>query len=139
MAETSFHLEIITPEHAFFIGTAQSLVIPTPGGQLGVLRGHVPMVTTLDIGTMRICVDHIWKTAFISEGFADINTDEVFVFAQAAEWPEEIDMHRAEEAQERAQERLRRQLSQREYAWSTTALARARVRIRVGANRSFEE
>jgi len=139
MSTPGFHLEILTPERAFFLGEVQSIIIPTPTGQMGILRGHLPMVTSLEIGMIRIQQDDEWKEAFVSEGFADIHNEEVFLFAQAAEWPEEIDIRRAEIAEMRAKERLMRRLSQQEYAWSTTALARARVRMRVGSHRPFEE
>jgi len=126
-----FYLEIITPERKFFQGEVEMVVVPGLDGELGILRGHVPMVTALDVGMVRIKQNNEWKEAAVSEGFMEVRPDETIILAQAAEWPEEIDVNRALAAKERAEERLRQRRSMKEYVQSKTSLARALTRLRI--------
>ena len=73
-----------------------------------------------------------WQEAVNSEGFMEVLQDSVVVFVQACEWPEDIDMRRAEEAKHRAEERIRQRQSIWENKSSKIALARAMVRLRAG-------
>ena len=128
----SYMLEIITPEREFFHGEVESVIIPTPDGQMSILRMHEPMVAALSIGEMKICIDGKWAVCTTSEGFVEVRPDETIIFSQAVEWPDEIDVMRALEAKERAEERLRQLQSRQEYMRSQVSLARAMVRLRVG-------
>lgn len=125
-----FHLEIVTPDRQFYIGEADSLVLPAIDGQLGVEVGHEPIVTALVPGELRYRVDGAWTRAVISQGLAEVMPDRVMVLSSSAERPEEIDRKRAEAARERAEERLRQKLSMQEYYNSQAALARAMARLR---------
>jgi len=127
-----FTLEIITPERSFFRGEIESVIIPTSDGYMSVQRMHEPMVCTIEIGTIRFLADGEWKECATSEGFMEVRPDETVVFAQTVEWPHEIDLRRAQEAKEKAEEQLRQKKSHEEYMASKIALARAMVRLRVG-------
>lgn len=128
----NYMLEIITPEREFFHGEVESVIIPTPDGQMSIQRMHEPMVAALSVGEMKLCIGGEWAVCTTSEGFVEVRPDETIIFSQAVEWPEEIDMMRAQEAKERAEERLRQQQSRQEYMRSQISLARAMVRLRVG-------
>lgn len=130
-----YTLEIITPERTFFCGDVESVIVPTPDGFLSIQKMHEPMVCALSIGAMRLNIDGDWKECTTSEGFVEVRPDETIIFSQAVEWPEEIDMVRAKEAKERAEERLRQRQSYQEYMQNQIALARAMVRLRVGRKR----
>ena len=110
-----FYLEIITPEKVFFRGEAESVNIPSIGGACTIMAGHQPMVFATEPGTIRITADGETREAFMSEGFIEVRPDETIAFAQAVEWPEDIDERRAEEARERAEEMVRRNRSAAEY------------------------
>lgn len=127
-----FKLEIITPERAFFQGDVESVIFPTADGYMSVQRMHEPMVAAITVGDMRFCVDGQWKQCTTSEGFVEVRPDETIIFSQAVEWPDEIDIRRAQEALERAEERLRQTQSYQEYMRNQISLARAMVRLRVG-------
>ena len=128
----SYMLEIITPERQFFKGEVESVIIPTPDGQMSIQRMHEPMVAALSIGEMKFCVEGEWSVCTTSEGFVEVRPDETVIFSQAVEWPEEIDIKRAQEARERAEERMRQRQSREEYMRTQISLARAMVRLRVG-------
>ncbi len=130
MAST-FRLEIMTPEKMFLAEEVEALNITTVDGKLEILKGHAPITVPLAIGEIEVKRDGAWKSAFQSEGFLEVNSQGVFVFAQACEWPENIDAMRAAEAEHRIKERMRQQQSMMEYQWSKLALARAAARLRL--------
>ena len=128
MART-FELSVMTPEREFFSGQVEALSVDGLDGQFSVLAGHAPMVATLEIGTLRIKQDGQWREAVNSEGFMEVLNNRVVVFVQTCEWPEEIDLQRAQEAKRRAEELLRQKQSLLEYGGSKIALARAMARL----------
>ncbi len=127
-----YMLEIITPERIFFKGDVESVIIPTSDGYMSIQRMHEPMVIVLSIGVMKLNIDGQWRECTTSSGFVEIRPDETIIFSQAVEWPEEIDIRRAQEAREQAEERMRQKQSYQEYMQNQVALARAMVRLRVG-------
>ena len=128
-------LEIITPERQFYIGPAEELVLPTIDGLYGVQPGHEPAVTAMEPGELRFKVDGEWQVAAIGQGFVEIMPDRAIVLVSSAEHPDEIDQRRAQEALERAEERMRQKKSVEEYYYSKAAMARAMARLKVSRRR----
>ena len=126
----TFELSIMTPERQLFSGQVEALTVTGIDGQMTVLAGHAPMVVSLDIGEISIKQDGTWRQAVNTEGFMEVLGDSVVMFVQACEWPEDIDVRRAEEAKHRAEERIRQRQSILESQTSKIALARAMVRLR---------
>ncbi len=127
----TFNLEIVTPERKFFQEEVEMLVLKTPDGEMGVLKGHIPMVTTVSIGPARILHEGQWKQAVLTTGFMEIGRSSTVILVDTAEWPHEIDINRAQEARRRAEERLHRKLSRIEYQRSQAALSRALARLKI--------
>jgi F-type H+-transporting ATPase subunit epsilon len=131
MAPT-FFLEIVTPERTFFIGEIQEVIVKTLAGEIGVLKGHTPLVSAVEIGVARIKKsDGTWVEAVVSQGFMEVTNDYAILLTDSAEWPEEIDENRARRAKERAEERLTSHLSKLEYIRTQAALHRAIARLSV--------
>ncbi len=130
MAKT-FHLEIIATDRIFFQGDVEHLVITAIDGLIGILAGHEPLVTSLPTGELKYMADGVWKYAAISEGFIQVTPDSAVILADSCELPEEIDIKRAQEARERAQEMLRQKQSLKEYYQTQAALNRAMNRLKV--------
>lgn len=126
-----FHLEVLTPGRAFFEGDVEEVIVPGVDGSQGILMDHVPVIISLKEGTLKIKVDNEWKEAVIHAGFAQVEQKKTIIMSDAVEWPEEVDINRAQAAKERAEERLRQKLSQMEYHRSKVALARAMARLKV--------
>lgn len=133
---STFHLEIVVPDRAFYADEVQELVVKTPNGEIGILKGHIPMVVAVSIGPVKIKKGDKWIHAFLSEGFMQVTADKTVVFADSAEWPEEIDVKRAKAAEERARKRLTTQLDHMEYAHSQAALQRALLRQKVSEKKN---
>lgn len=130
MAKT-FYLEIIASDRIFFQGDCEHLVITAIDGLLGILAGHEPLVTSLPTGELKYMTDGEWRYAAISEGFIEVMPDRAVILADSCELPEEIDIKRAEEARQRAEEMLRQQQSIREYYETQAALNRAMNRLKI--------
>lgn len=130
MAKT-FYLEIIASDRVFYKGDCEHLVITAIDGLLGILAGHEPLVTSLPTGELKYMVNGEWRYAAISEGFIEVMPDKSIILADSCELPEEIDIKRAEEARERAQEMLRQKQSIKEYYETQAALNRAMNRLKI--------
>lgn len=126
---SEFLVEILTPERSFFCEMVESVILPTSDGEMSIWKGHETMVISVLPGELQINKSKKWLSCSVAPGFVEVRPDETIIFTQAAEWPEEIDIKRAEEAKERAIERLRQRLSEREYKSNKIALARAMARL----------
>ena len=131
----AFALEVVTPERVAYSGPVSSLQAPGSEGSFGVLAGHIPLLTALQIGRLRFVEEGGSEVQMaVSGGFVEVGRTQVAVLAEAAERLEEIDVGRAEAARRRAEERLARvQEEQVDVARAQAALARAVNRIRVGS------
>ena len=134
MMESTFSLEIVTPERKFFSGEVEMVVLKTPEGEMGILKGHMPMVVSVAIGPVKIKKDGEWLEAILTEGFMEVRQDKTVILTDTAEWPHEIDINRAEAARLRAEERLQSQLSRIQYIQSQAALKRAMERLKVSTH-----
>lgn len=127
----NFKLKIITPERIFFDKDAYMVELNTTEGEIGVYAGHIPTTCIIKPGILTIRMDGEEKEAALHSGFIQILPDRVTILAEVIEWPEEIDLHRAEAAMERAKERIAHRTSETDIARAETALLRAMARITV--------
>jgi F-type H+-transporting ATPase subunit epsilon len=126
-----FKLEVITPDRNFFTGNVEMVILKALDGEMGILSGHVPMVSAVSAGPIKILQDGKWSEAAITEGFMEVKQDRTVILVDTAEWPDEIDASRAEAARQRAMDRLHQRLSHIEYLRTQAALSRALTRLQV--------
>lgn len=132
MAQTDeFMLKIITPDRVFYENPVKMAEFNTVEGEIGVLPGHIPMTVIIKPGILTITEDTERKEAALHEGFAEILQDRVTILAEIIEWPAEINESRAQEAKERAEERLRVKAPETDIARAEASLKRAITRIEV--------
>ncbi len=105
MAEL-FTLEIISPERKFYEGQVSFVEMKTSEGEIGVYKNHIPMTSIIVPCVIKMHEENEVKKAAIHGGFVEILKDKITVMAEIAEWPEEIDENRANEAKIRAERRL---------------------------------
>lgn len=101
----------------------------TTEGEIGIYPGHIPLTVIVKPGVLTITGEEK-KEAALHTGFATILQDKVTIMAETVEWPEEIDLRRAEAAKERAETRLREGKTDTDIARAETALLRAMARIK---------
>ena len=133
--DSTFGLEIYASNKLFYTGRARSLVIPVEDGQKAFLAHHVNTISAIVPGEMRYeDTEGNWTTVAVSSGFMEMINNRGKLFCLTVERPEEIDVKRAQEARERAEEQLRQKQSIQEYHRNQMALARAMTRLRVTRN-----
>lgn len=135
------HLSILTPEHAFYDGHVDRIILPAPDGEFGIEPGHEPMVVSVIEGEIRVTYEKNGKEttdiAACSAGVAAITQHHVLLLLQTAEWSWEIDRKRAERDARAAQARLRQQKSLQEYYLARSMMSRAMARLRVSNRKNL--
>ena len=133
MAE-NIRLEVVTPEKEVVNEPVQIVMAPGSLGEFGILSGHTPFMTSLNIGGIHFR-DQNGKDqyVFVSGGFAEALPDQVTVLAESAEKMEDIDPERAKEAMARAEKRLAEDRAKEkvDVARAKAALERAVMRIKI--------
>ena len=130
MADSNlFAIEIITPDRVFYTGESDFIEFTTASGQIGVYKNHIPLTTVLAPGIVTIHKGEDETRAAVHAGFAEILSDKVTLLAELAEWPDEIDVARAEAAKERAQERLNNHANEIDVKRAEYALHKALTRL----------
>lgn len=131
MGSKTFKVEVISPERVFYEGDADMVELTTSEGEIGVLPGHIPLTTIIVPGVLRIMEGEEKKEAALHEGFMEILPDRVTILAEACEWPEEIDINRANEAKIRAERRLKSGDSSVNMVRAELALHKSLLRIQM--------
>jgi F-type H+-transporting ATPase subunit epsilon len=99
-------LEIVTPDARVYSDTIDSVVVPTIEGEVGILPGHIPLLTQVENGELRVTKGTETLLLAVSGGFAEIEGDRVHVLAEHAISEEKIDEKAVEEALKRAEKQL---------------------------------
>ena len=135
MLNRNFHLEIRTPEQLIYEGDITSIQAPGVEGNFQILAGHIPFLTALDVGEIRIRESsETSQLMATSGGVFEVLRTGVTVLVETAEWASEIDVSRAESALDRAQTQLKENASDLNRPRAEAALARAKNRIKVASN-----
>ena len=135
MAKT-FKFEVVTPEKVFYSSDVDMIIFNREDGEMGVMADHMPMVVAVDVGMLKIIKDGMYKFAAISEGFIQITDKGVTAIVDAAGWPEDIDVERAERAKKIAEDKLKEYRKNKEMeTLLKLSIVRANNRIKVAKNR----
>ena len=135
----TFGLKIIASDKVFYAGRWRKLIIPAPDGEKGILPNHENMVIAIAVGTAKVQLagEEEWRELAVGTGFAEIVNNRVTLLVDTAERPEDIDVRRAQEQQERAEEQMRQKQSTQEYYHTQASLARAMTRLRVAQDKKW--
>lgn len=129
-AGKQFRLKIISPDRVFYDADVEMVELRTTEGEMGVLKEHIPLTAILVPGILNIKGSAEGdRQAAMHSGFVEIMQDHVTILAESCEWPEEIDLNRAKEAQIRAERRLKSGDSEVNIARAELALRRSLIRI----------
>ncbi|MFZ4599750.1 MAG: F0F1 ATP synthase subunit epsilon [Terrimicrobiaceae bacterium] len=131
-------LEIVTPEHKSYSDDVDYVVIPGIEGELGVLPQHVPLMTQLIPGELRVTKNGEEIRLAVGEGFVEISGDKVAVLTDMAVRESDIDDAAAEEAVRRAEAAMRdTKMSDEEHATVKAALQKSLALVRVKRRRGL--
>lgn len=127
-------VEILTPNRLLLHEEAEEVNLPAAEGYLGILPGHVALLTNLGLGELTLRKDGQQRYLTVFRGYMEVNDDKVTVLAEVAEDMAEIDPQRAGAARDRAVERLSgRDTEVVDFERASDALQRALVRLQVSA------
>ncbi len=128
--ENKLKLDIVTPYGLVLSEDIDEVSLTGSEGEFGVLPGHVPFITTLNIGMLIYKKGSESGIIFVNSGYAEVLPDKVTILAESAERSEDINIERALAAKNRAEERLK-QAEKIDYVRAMSALGRATIRIQV--------
>jgi F-type H+-transporting ATPase subunit epsilon len=131
----TFQLEIVTPEKLVVKEAVEEAQIPGLDGYLGILPGHAPLITELGVGVITYRAGGTTQTLSVAWGFAEVLQDKVTILAETVERPEEIDVARAQQAKERAEQLLKSNDPELDYDRAQHDLQRAETRLKVATER----
>ena len=126
----TFHLQIVTPDGAFFDGPAERVKVRTISGDVAILARHIPYVTALGTGEAAVTVDGTVRKAAASGGMLSVTEDKVSVVATTFEWAEDIDIQRAQRAREKAEAMIQNAKTAQELEQAKARLLRALTRLK---------
>jgi len=126
------HLDIVSAEESLFSGRVESLQITGTEGELGIMPGHAPLLTTLKPGMARIVKQHGHEEViYLSGGVLEVQPHNVTVLADVATRAGDLDEQAALEAKQRAEDHINSAGSDTDYAEVAAELARAVAQLRV--------
>lgn len=108
MAEERILVEVVTPERAVLSEQADSVILPGENGEMGVLPGHLPLLTSLNVGELRVFSKDGERSFVVEGGFAEILPDRVTILTEACDGIDEIDVAAARDALKVAESELSR-------------------------------
>ena len=132
-------LNIVTIERQVYSEDVDMVIAPGSEGELGILPHHTPLLTTLKEGILRVKRGSQEETFSIGGGIMEVLPDRIIVMADAAEYSDEIDVARAEQARQRAEALLRDRPPGVALDAALAALRRSQVRLRVAQRRRRRE
>ena len=124
------HLKIITHDRVVFDDEVNEIYIKGVDGEFGVLKGHIPLISALDIGVTKVVQDNECKFFTTMGGIFQFKNEEATILTDCAECGNDIDITRARTAKERAEARLAESKAEIDVKRAEASLARAMVRLK---------
>lgn len=134
----SIKVELVTPERLVFHDQVDFIAAPSVEGEVGILPGHAPLLTRLGVGELRMKKGNDTRYIALTGGFLEVQGgSHVSIFAETAEFADEIDIERAKQAAEKAKVKLTqaKDLTAAELAAVEAALSRALLRMNIVQSR----
>jgi F-type H+-transporting ATPase subunit epsilon len=86
----TLNIRVIAPDRTVWDASAEEVILPSSTGQLGILTGHIPLLTALDIGVMRVRIEKEWIPIVLLGGFAEVENNTITILVNGAEEASEI-------------------------------------------------
>ncbi len=129
---SKINFKIVTPERLVYETEADQVTLPTTSGEITILPNHLPLISLLAAGELRVKIGNQEIPLAVAHGFVEVGKNQVVVLADSADRVEEIDIKRAEEAKKRAEELLKtKKIDSVEFATLAAQLERELTRLKV--------
>ncbi|AFY40155.1 ATP synthase F1 subcomplex epsilon subunit [[Leptolyngbya] sp. PCC 7376] len=98
-------VRVITPDQTVLDDSVEEVILPSSSGLVGILSGHAPLLTALETGVLRVRING-WENIAITDGFAEVEENEVKVLVNAATKASDINLEEARQAFNAAQSKF---------------------------------
>ena len=122
-------IRVIAPDRTVWNADAEEVILPSSTGQLGILTGHIPLLTALDIGVMRVRVEKDWIPIVLLGGFAEVENNVITILVNGAEEGSEINVEKAQVNLQEAISMLAEAETSKEKIEATQNIRKARARV----------
>lgn len=122
-------IRVIAPDRTVWNADAEEVILPSSTGQLGILTGHIPLLTALDIGVMRVRIEKDWIPIVLLGGFAEIENNIITILVNGAEEGSNINIERAQINLQTAMSMLSEAETNKEKLEATQKIRKARARV----------
>ena len=122
-------IRVIAPDRTVWNAEAEEVILPSSTGQLGILTGHIPLLTALDIGVMRVRVEKDWIPIVLLGGFAEVDNNIITILVNGAEEGTSIDIEKAQTYLTEAISILAKAVTNKEKIEATQKIRKARARV----------
>jgi F-type H+-transporting ATPase subunit epsilon len=123
------NIRVIAPDKTIWDTSVDEVILPSSTGQLGILSGHAPLLTALDIGVMRVRVEKKWTPIVLLGGFAEVENDEITILVNGAEKIEDISLKTEQENLEVIVQKMQELQNNTEKIELTQQLRKTQARI----------
>lgn len=125
----TLNIRVIAPDKIVWDAQAEEIILPSSTGQLGILSGHIPLLTALDIGVMRVRIAKEWKPIILLGGFAEVKNNNITILVNGAEEVDSINLDDAKDKLNSATQLLEEAQSSKEKIEATQILRKAKARL----------
>ena len=125
----TLNIRVIAPDRTVWDASAEEVILPSSTGQLGILKGHIPLLTALDIGVMRVRIEKEWKPIILLGGFAEVKNNQITILVNGAEAVDKIDLNTAQNNLDQAIQILTEAETNKEKIEATQNVRKARAKV----------
>nr|QVY58199.1 ATP synthase epsilon subunit [Eucheuma denticulatum] len=125
----TLNIRVIAPDKTVWDANAEEVILPSSTGQLGILTGHIPLLTALDIGVMRVRIDKEWQPIILLGGFAEIENNKITILVNGVEETSNLDLNTIQNTLEEASIALGEAETNKDKIEATQNLRKARARL----------
>nr|YP_009398460.1 ATP synthase CF1 subunit epsilon [Lophocladia kuetzingii]ARW67646.1 ATP synthase CF1 subunit epsilon [Lophocladia kuetzingii] len=125
----TLQIRVIAPDKIIWDANAEEIILPSSTGQLGVLSGHIPLLTALDIGVMRVRINKEWKPIILLGGFAEVNNNSITILVNGAEEISEINIEEAKQYLDESTILVEQATTSKEKIEATQELRKAKAKL----------
>eukprot|EP00871_Galdieria_phlegrea_P003986 jgi/Galph1/4589/GphlegSOOS_G3231.1 len=132
-AKMSLNIRIIAPDRIVWTTTAEEVILPSSTGQLGILSGHAPLLSALDIGVMRVRIKNTWTPIVLFGGFVEVENSEITILVNGAEETSTINLEKANKELAESSSLLNEAKTNKQKIEATQKLRKAKARVQAAS------
>ena len=125
----TLNIRVIAPDRTVWDAAAEEVILPSSTGQLGILTGHIPLLTALDVGVMRVRIEKDWIPIVLLGGFAEVENNKITILVNGAEEASDIDADMAQKSLDEASALFTDATSNKAKIEATQQIRKAKARL----------